>query len=205
MSVKWRSVWERLSLYLPMVMMLLLALITYWMVRIAPVFEAPGPARALTHDPDYFMQDFAVRSFDAQGRLKSEIFGAQAQHFPDTQTLEIDQIRIRSISEQGRLSTASAKRALSNGDGSEVQLFGDARVVREAALDATGKPLPRIEFQGEFLHAFLQTERLSSHQPVTIVRGQDRFTADAMEFDNLNRVVDLRGRVRGTLKPSAVQ
>jgi lipopolysaccharide export system protein LptC len=188
-----------------MVMMLLLALMTYWMVRIAPVFEAPGPARALTHDPDYFMKDFAVRSFDAQGRLKSEIFGAQAQHFSDTQTLEIDQIRIRSISEQGRLSTATAKRALTNEDGSEVQLFGDARVVREAALDAAGKPLARIEFQGEFLHAFLQAERLSSHQPVTIVRGQDRFTADAMEFDNLDRVVDLRGRVRGTLMPSAAQ
>lgn len=205
MKLKWRLVWERLSLYLPMVMMMLLALITYWMVRIAPVFEAPGPARPLTHDPDYFMKDFAVRSFDAQGRLKSEIFGGQAQHFSDTQTLEIDQIRIRSISEQGRLSTATAKRALTNEDGSEVQLFGNARVVREAALDAAGKPLARIEFQGEFLHAFLQAERLSSNQSVTIVRGQDRFTADSMEFDNLDRVVDLRGRVRGTLMPSAAQ
>jgi lipopolysaccharide export system protein LptC len=186
-----------------MVMMALLALVTYWMVRIAPVFEPPGPAKPVTHDPDYFMRDFAVRSFDPQGRLQSEVFGVQARHYPDTQTLEIDQIRIRSISDQGRPSTATAQRALSNEDGSEVQLFGNAKVVREAVVDETGKPLARLEFQGEFLHAFLKAERLSSHQPVTIIRGQDRFTADALAFDNLDRVLDLRGRVRGILIPSA--
>lgn len=185
-----------------MVMMTLLALVTYWMVRIAPVMEPPGPARPVTHDADYYMRDFAVRSFDPHGRLQSEVFGTQARHYPDTQTLEIDQIRIRSISDQGRLSTATAQRALSNEDGSEVQLFGGARVVREPILDKSGNRLERLEFQGDFLHAYLKTDRLSSHQPVTIIRGPDRFTADTLTFDNLDRVLDLRGRVRGTLIPS---
>ena len=185
-----------------MVMMALLALVTYWMVRIAPVFEPPGPARPATHEPDYYMRDFAVRSFDPQGRLQSEVFGVHARHYPDTQTLEIDQIRIRSISDQGRLSTATAQRALTNEDGSEVQLFGDARVVRETARNEAGKAIARLEFRGEFLHAFLKTERLSSHQPVSITRGQDQFTADSLVFDNLDRVLDLRGRVRGLLIPS---
>jgi len=200
-TFRWRKFLERLSLYLPIVLMGVLALITYWMVRIAPVFEPTQVGRPSRHEPDYFMTDFSVRSFDATGRMQSELFGSRAKHYPDTQTLEIDQVRVRSFNQQGRLSTATAQRALSNEDGSEVQLFGDARIVRESAQDDLGKAIPRIEFQGEFLHAFLKKERLISHRPVTIIRGKDRFTADAMNFDNLDRVADLQGHVRGTLSP----
>jgi lipopolysaccharide export system protein LptC len=37
---------------------------------------------------------------------------------------------------------------------------------------------------------------------VQLVRGADRFVADAMDFDNLQRVIELRGRVKGTLVPA---
>ena len=58
-----------------------------------------------------------------------------------------------------------------------------------------------MEFQGEFLHAFLNTERVRSHKPVTLIRGNDRFTADQLDYDNLDRLMELRGRVRGVLMP----
>jgi lipopolysaccharide export system protein LptC len=58
-----------------------------------------------------------------------------------------------------------------------------------------------MEFRGEFLHAFTQTERVRSNQPVTLIRGDDHFTADAMEYDNVEQVLQMRGRVRGILMP----
>ena len=92
---------------------------------------------------------------------------------------------------------ATARRALANGDASEVQLQGGAHVVREGrgAEDA-------VDFRGEFLHAFLNTERVRSHLPVTMTRGATEIRADAMEYDNLERVVQLKGRVQATF-PSA--
>ena len=66
---------------------------------------------------------------------------------------------------------------------------------------ARGRPLARLEFRGEFLHAWPQVERVSSHQPVAISRGRDQFTADSMDYDNLAQVLQLRGRVRGVLMP----
>ncbi len=45
-------------------------------------------------------------------------------------------------------------------------------------------------------------ERVESHKPVELTRGDNRFTADSLEFDNLDQVMDLRGRVRGSLVPS---
>ena len=57
-----------------------LALGTYWLVRSTPVFEAPAPDQPPRHEADYFMQKFSVKTFDASGRLKSEIFGTEARH-----------------------------------------------------------------------------------------------------------------------------
>ncbi len=197
--------WRRLSVYLPVVLMGLLALGTYWLVRSTPPPMPLESQAAVRHEADYFMRKFSVKTFDDAGRLKSEVIGTDARHFPDTNTLEIDFVRIRSFAEDGGLTTATAKRALTNGDASEVQLFGDAHVVREPVLDKTGVLQPRREFRGEFLHAFLKTERVKSHQPVELINGNDRFTADTLDYDNNDRVIQLSGHVKGVMTPTATQ
>lgn len=193
--------WDRLSMYLPVALMALLALGTYWLVQSSPKAGAPateGPAR---HDPDYFMRNFSVRTFVETGRLKSEVFGSAARHFPDSDTTEIDTVRIRAFDDQDQLTTATAKRALTNSDASEVELFGNALVVREAILDKGVETSPRMEFRGEYLHAFMNTERVVSDKPVELQRGKDIFTADTMEYDNLHQIMVMRGRVKGLLVP----
>jgi lipopolysaccharide export system protein LptC len=200
----WRSllrVWDSMAIYMPLLMMGALALGTYWLVRNTPIFSTPEAVREASHDIDYFMRKFTVKTFDEGGQLKSEIYGIEARHFPDTDILEIDQARIRSISPDGRITVATANRAYSNGDGSEVQLAGNARVVREASTDASGKETPRMEFRGEFLHAFLNDERVKSHKPVLLIRGTDQFVGDTFAYDNLDQVADLKGRVHGILVP----
>ena len=142
-----------------------------------------------------------IKTFDDAGRLKSDVSGAELRHYPDTDTLEIDQALIRSYSLEGRLTTSTGNRALTNADGSEVQLFGNAGVVREAAVDAAGQEIPRLEFQGEFLHVFVNEERAKSHLPVVITRGNDKFSGDTFAYDNFERVADLKGRVKGVLVP----
>lgn len=204
MGRAWRGVrgaWDRIAVYLPVVLMGIVALATYLLARNTPVFVPAAAPRAATHEPDYFLRGFTVRSFDAQGRLKSEVSGAEGRHYPDTDTMEIDQPRMRAFNAQGQVTHASARRALSNADGSEVQLFGDAVVTRQPGTDARGKPLPRIEVRGEFLHFFVNTEQLKSNRPVVLERGADRFTGDSLDFNNLDQQLQLSGRVRGTIVP----
>ena len=197
-----RQAWDRLSLYLPVVLMGLMALGTWWLVRNAPQPQELRPAAAPRHEPDYHMSGLSVRSFGPDGLLQTEVRGAVARHYPDTDTLEIDQVRIRSQGKGDRVIVATADRALSNADGTEVQLLGNAVVVREAAV-VNGKAQPRLEFRGDFLHAWPQEERVRSHLPVTLLRGsKDRFTADSLEYDHLEQVLQLRGRVRGVLGPA---
>ncbi|MEI8169524.1 MAG: LPS export ABC transporter periplasmic protein LptC [Rhodoferax sp.] len=196
-------VWERLSLYLPVILMGILALGTYWLVRSTPLPMTPEQEAPPRHEPDYFMRNFSVKTFDGEGRLKSEVLGVNARHYPDTDSLEIESVSIHSFNEEGRLTTATAGRGVTNGDASEVQLIGKAHVVREQVVDKTGQSLPRLEYRGEFLHAFMKTEQIKSHLPVVLVHGLDQFTADSMDYDNLERVMQLKGRVKGVLVPTS--
>ena len=195
--------WEPLSLYLPLVMMALLAVGTYWLVRNTPAAYETEAARPVSHEVDYFMRQATVKTFDETGRLKTELFGTEARHYVDTETLEIDQARMRSTALDGRLTTATANKALSNDAGSEVQLMGDAVVVREPMQNPDGSWLPRLEFTGEFLHVFLNEDRVTSHLPVVLKRGSDEFSGDTFAYDNLDQVADLKGRVKGLLIPRA--
>jgi lipopolysaccharide export system protein LptC len=197
-----KEAWDRFLLYVPVVVMAALALGSYWLVRTAPEVAVAERVRPVSHEPDYFIEGFSIKNFDGTGRIRTEVAGSKANHFPDTQTLEIDKVHIRALDESGRVTTASALQAISNKDASEVQLIGNAVVVRQAA-DPADQRTPRLEYRGEFLHLFTDTEVVKSHKPVELLRGRDRFSADQLEFDNVAQVLVLNGRVKGTLVPDA--
>lgn len=196
---------HQLSVWLPALLMVLFALGTWWLVRNTPKLPDASAERPVSSAPDYFMRDFSVRVFDPDGRLKSELIGVEGHHFPATDTLEVQNPRMRSIDETGRLTTATARRGESNGDGSEIKLYGDAHVVREPHQRSRGEIDPRMEFRGEFLHAFVDEDRVSSDQPVELWRGPNRFTGDTLEYDNRTGVGHLQGRVRGVLQPASTR
>ena len=187
---------EAASAYLPLLLMGLLALGTWWLVKNTPVPEAERAAAPPRHEADYTMTNFLVQRFASDGVLRAQVEGDRMRHFPDTDTLEIDNPRVRAWAPDGRVTLATAARALSNGDGSEMQLLGGAHVVREATAKDEA-----VDFRGEFLHFFLNTERVRSHLPVTVQRGGTTVRAEAMEYDNLARVIEFKGRTRAVFAP----
>lgn len=189
---------EFFTAYLPMLLMGVLALGTWWLVNNSPLPDAERAPLLPRHEPDYTMQRFQVQRFGADGRMRVELEGDEMRHYPDTDTLEIENPRIRAIGPDGRITRASARRALSNGDGSEVQLFGAAEVVREA-----GAGQEALEFRSEFLHAYLDRERVSSHLPVLVRQGATEVRADGMSYDHLSRVIELKGRTRAVFPARA--
>ncbi len=188
---------DALSSYLPLLLMAALALATWWLVKNSPQPARVQPPRSVTSEPDYTMRQFAIERFDAGGRLKLRIEGAQLRHFPDSDRIEIESATIRAYAPDGRVTLATARRALGNGDGSEIQLLGGAEVT---AQDAGGVPLV---MRGEFLHAFLVTERIRSHLPVLVRQGGSELRAAGLEYDHTTRRLDLKGPLRAVLTPRA--
>ena len=192
---------ESLMVYAPVVLIALLALASYWLLRATPEAAAPAPARVVRHDPTDVMRQFAVRTFDEGGALRTEVFGEEARHYPDDGSMEIDSPRIRHTDERGVLVTATARRAWANATQTEFVLRGNAIVVRDAATLATGERLERLEFRGEFLHVWSDQHRVTSDQPVELWRGNSRVTANQLDYRDTERVAVLTGRVRATLMP----
>ena len=197
----WSRWWDQLSIYLPVLLMMLLALASYWLLRATPEPEVPRPKRDVTHEPDYFMHRFSVKVFEPGGALKTELYGTEARHHPDTGTLVVDAARIRSFGPQRQLSTATARQITSNDEGTEFLLEGDAAVVRQASRGAQGEMLPRIEFHGQLLRVVTQPEHVSSELPVVLIRGLDQITANTLDYQGDTRVADLTGQVKARFAP----
>lgn len=196
----WRRGWERLVGWLPVLMMALFAIATGWLVRSMPDFSLPVEQRPLTHEPDYRMRHFSVRNFDASGRLKSELKGIDGRHFPDTDTLEVSEPRMRAFDERGQLTVGHADRGVSNHDGSEIRLYGAADVVRQAQAQPGGASSPRLQLRSDYLHVLVEARQVDSDQPVEMLRDGDRFTANSFDYDDRAGVANLRGKVRGTIQ-----
>ena len=190
---------DALSSYLPLLLMLLLALATWWLVKNSPKPPGAGADVAARVDPDYTMSGFALERFDAQGQLKLRLEGAQMRHFPATDRIEIESVKVRAIAPDGRVTLAHAERALSNGDGSELQLLGGAEVTSE---DAAGV---QLVMRSERLHAFLITERVTTNAPVWVQYGATQVRASSLDYDHVARKLDLGGPLRMTLPGKAAR
>ena len=189
---------DSLASYLPLLLMALLALGSWWLVSGTALPAAAPRTAPLRHVADYSMTGFTVQRFASDGRLSGQISGDTASHFPDTDTLEIDNPRLHAISIDGLATDAAARHAVSSDEGNVVQLIGDARVIRQAAAGQ-----PPIEFSGEQLHADFNRERVDSQTPVRLSQGGATWTADAFEYDHRTQRVQLRGAMRAVFPPSA--
>lgn len=187
--------WRRISTMLPLFMLLLLAGFSGWVAREALLAihrgstSVPAPQK-----PDYFLRDFQTRSFDSQGRSSAELSGASMEHIPGNQTVRIAQPRLRVLDEQGVMTHASAEVGLSNADGSNVQLFGDAVLSRQAPN------APDVIVRSSFLNIFPQERRISSNRPSTVLRGASRFSGDDLQMNGLNGTFTMQGGVHGSLQ-----
>ena len=182
------------STYLPLLLMALLALGTWWLVKNSPKSPVNRGAAVLRHVPDYTVERFTIERFDATGRRVLRMEGEQLSHFPDTDELEISVVNFVAVSPDGRQTRASARRAVAAGDGTQVRLEGGAQVV---TTGATGEP---VDIRGEHLLALVKQQRVIADRPVTVRQGGSVFTADALEHDQASGQLLLKGKVRATLQ-----
>jgi lipopolysaccharide export system protein LptC len=197
-----RRLLDRLTIYLPLILFALLALSSWWLVRSMPELLPQGIDKQLRQDPDYRLDQFTVKSFDASGRMVREVTGASATHFPATQALHIQDIRLFAENDEGVQIRAQAQQGISTETDQRFTLQGQARVTRTVAEARTTQrsALP-MSLQGERLTVWTDEERLVSELPVELRRGQEVITAQTLNFDTRNGQYELQGRVRAVLPP----
>lgn len=186
---------ETLASYLPLLLMALLALATWWLVKNSPRAPAAAVAQVASTEPDAVMSRFTLERFDASGQLKLRIEGAELRHFPDTDRVEIQDARIVAYAPDGRITRARAAQVRGQADGSELLLNGGAEVI---STDNQGAPLV---IRSESLHAFVLLDRVQAPQPVHVQHAGADLRANSLNYDHGRGRLDLNGPLRAVLQP----
>lgn len=187
---------QTVTAYLPLLLMALLALATWWLVEHTPIPAAPRAAMLAGGMPDYTMNRFTLERYAPDGRLEVRLEGRALRHFQLEDRTEIDELRLHAWAPDGRLTSATARRAVSLREASEVELRGGAEVVGETAA---GKP---VQIRSEFLRALLDRQIVTTTLPVQVTHGTSRVAAAGLTYDARRDVLDFKGPVRATLSPA---
>jgi lipopolysaccharide export system protein LptC len=195
-----RAGWSGL---LPVMFMAALAGATWWLVQHAPRLDVATPAAVLGHVADYEMRGFSVRHHGSGAAAASHIEGDHVRHFADTDTLEVEGLRLQLVDAQGRHTEAQADRAVVRADGSELVLDGHARVLRKATPGEGETQDDELEFTSEWMFIDAKTQKVHTNRHVRLVYGANRFEATGLRYDQSTQDLELDGPVQGRVLNSA--
>ena len=117
----------------PLVLLVSLALLTFWLER--AVREEPAAGVQRSHDPDYSAEGFTITDFNRAGAAVSTLSAAKMTHYPDDDSTELLAPRVvQSKPGQPRL-TLSADRGTLSQDGEEMFLYDNVLLVRTAGAE----------------------------------------------------------------------
>ncbi len=182
----------------PLVLMLALALLSFWLERAAR--QEPAAAVPERHDPDYSVEQFTITDFSSAGAPESTLSAAKMVHYPDDNSTELVAPRlVQTRPDQPRL-VLSADRGMLSRDGAEVFLHDNVVLVREA-LAASGE----ARMQSSFLHVMRERSLVRTDREVRISERGRTLVGLGMEYDNEARQLTLHAQVRGSFEAEQQQ
>jgi lipopolysaccharide export system protein LptC len=188
--------YDRLAAALSVTLLLALAAGTYYLAQVSLRGAATDVGRAVTHEPDYFVEGVVFTRINAQGAPAFRISAERMLHFPDDQSTTYDMPVLVSLDPARPRVTIRADRGRSNEGGEETLLQGNVVMVRAQTQD---EPTMTIRTESATIHS--KTEIARTDLPVRIERGQSVLTGVGMEFNNAARSLKVDSRVHLTWQP----
>lgn len=184
----------------PLAVLSLLAVAVYWFVQTnqpaIPGVESKKPG----HTADYLMEDFSASLLNKQGGTHYRIQGDKLIHYEDDGSYDAMQPRLRGFFPGQPEFTVRANFGTLSGDGEQAELFGNAELVRLAAVGPPARE--QMSARSEFFRVFVNKDILETDQPIVLQSGRSMMQANGAVYNNVTRVMTLNGDVHGTLPPT---
>ena len=172
----------------PLGLMLVLALLTFWLDR--AVREDPQNPSARRHDPDYLIHDFSSISYNRLGRAETTITASKMLHYPDDDSTELLSPRVVQQKPTEPRFTVSADRGVLAREGDEIFLYDNVLLVREA-----DEQHPGTRMTTSFLHVLRDRSIVRTDREVHIVEGRRSLAGRGLEYNNDTRELLIRSDV----------
>lgn len=179
-------------LLLGILVLLLVAAGTWWLLRQVSPPSAPKPAPA-THVPDYYFTDATVTTLNAQGKPEAVMTAPRMEHHPDDDSVEIFAPRIEYFIAGGPPWHVQADHGLLPSGGKLVELTGHVEMQRQSNNGG-----PPLIINTDKINVDLNTNIATTTDPVEILQGDSRMTAVGMQAYLQDDRLLLETNVRGS-------
>ena len=189
---------DRLTATVPLILVTLLAALTFWLERmVQPTGRAPGATSR--HEPDYIVEKLSAVSMNEKGAAAYTLAAAKMMHYPDDDTTILAAPRFVSYGTAQSPVTITASEAVVSSNGQHVYFQDDVRVTRAAHGTSS-----ELVVRTDFLHVIPDQNIARTDRTVTITDAATTVTAVGFEINSETRIMKLQSRVRGTYDPVKV-
>jgi lipopolysaccharide export system protein LptC len=186
----------RSSLFFPLVLALLLAIITFW-INLTVEQQGPKIDGSDRHDPDYTMNNFVNTQTDTTGKLRYVLAAAEMVHYPDDDSTVLQRPRFTQYTADTKTTDKpytqiEGLRGYVSSNGEKIELVDNVKVTRQA-FDGKGE----MQISTEKLDIFPDQEIAKTDAPVVITQAPKTVIhATGMIFDKKYQTVQLLKRVK---------
>jgi len=183
---------ERFSAAFPLLLVALLAAMSYWLERAVQGPSAPRDG-STRHDPDYIVENFVVRQLGPDGIPVHRLEAKRMLHYPDDDSTHLEQPTLQRYNAGHATLRINAQRARVSSEGKTVDFHEDVKAVRLATPERS-----ELTLTSDHLRVVPDDDFASTDRPVTIVDANTKATAVGLELDNKAKTLKLMSNVRGT-------
>ena len=187
----------RFTSLIPLIAMAALAGITWWLLQATAPPPHEGEVKPKEHTPDYFADNFSVSELDQSGATQYRLTATHLVHYEDDELSDLVKPAIRAFQPGKPIVTATGDTGTVNGDASIIDLYQNARILR-----AAGDGDPAMQADSSHFRVLVNDDVIETEKPVKLQRGLSVMTASGMNYNNVTRVMQLFGNVKGAIAAS---
>ena len=171
---------------------------SYYLAEQAERADRRPTARGALHEPDYFVEGFALVRTNPRGEPTFRMSAARLTHYPDDDSSELERPVLVSLDPSKPQVTLTAERGRANAGGKSTELFDQVTLVRKSVGNQ-----PELRIETSYALLLPEEDIARTDRPVRITHGDSSLTGEGMEFDNAARVLTVRSKVQGVWAQAA--
>jgi len=187
---------------MPLILMGLLTLLTFWLVQKNTPPEKSTLERVRLHEPDYTIKDGALSALNELGNTKYRILGNKVTHYDDDASIDILTPRMRLFQLDKAPVTVKSDTGHLDGDLTILDLFDNASIFRPAQAASPTQPATlRMLASSSYFKVLINDDIIETNRPITLEQGMSIMNStEGGIFNNVEQSMVLTGQVKGRIE-----
>jgi len=187
---------------MPLILMGLLTLATFWLVQKNTPPEKSPLERVRLHEPDYIIKNGALSALNEIGKTKYRILGVKVTHYDDDASIDILTPRMRLFQADKAPVTVKSDTGHLDGDLTILDLYDNATIFRPAQEATASQPATlRMLASSSYFKVLINDDIIETNKPITLEQGMSIMkSTDGGIFNNIEQSMVLSGHVKGRIE-----